>query len=297
MLPSNRPSGDESHTALESNPADATTITSSTTNDDSDVLPLHETQGRIQTQDYSPLFRLSPELRNIIYKYVFDGRDDECGWDEDHGCPKIDLVNASRCAPSNGLLRTCRRINSESRAFFVESERKFWSNTTFTLTFKENKSLRLDYGPAAFPSLLCNENISRIARITIDLVVTVADKPKFLNIGVKPTGTKNSESWNVSRTENYKGHYSEKLDTLNWLLPWKQSYHSECQPLLTYQQVRARIRLFTFDRPYIDFDFDIRGRHNCIVCGGNVETQVSSNRRADLMAVVAWVCEEFNVRL
>lgn len=175
-IPTDRQSRCEPHEVLDFAPSYMTATISSTRNDSGEVLSLPEAaiedqiQGDIQPQDNSPLFRLSPELRNIIYKYAFDGRDDQCGWDEEHNCPKINLINASRHAPSNELVRTCRRIHFESRAFFVKAQRAFWESTTFTLTFVEKTSLNANVDMINFPEHLTNDQISMIARIIVNIV-------------------------------------------------------------------------------------------------------------------------------
>lgn len=258
MIPTIRQSCCESHESLDFAPSYMTATTSSTRNDNGEVLSLPEaaiedqTQGDIQTQVSSPLFRLSPELRNIIYKYAFDGRDDECGWDEEHNCPKINLINASRNAPSNELLRSCRRINSECRALFVKAQRMFWSSTTFTLAFK--KEVYSIFEPVAFPNHLPNNQIRSIARIIVDIVV---DQETTLTATLTPNLRRNS--WNVRRAANYPSDYSEELDKLHWTIPSTQPCHTECLPLFAYAQVNVKLCDM--------FPPASRAPGKCVVCG------------------------------
>jgi hypothetical protein len=80
---------------------------------------------KMDDQDKCPLFKLPPELRNAIYAYTIDHTDGQYGWIETQAGPKISLFNAKKCAPSNELLRTCRRAYAEGRGIFVGAQRDF----------------------------------------------------------------------------------------------------------------------------------------------------------------------------
>lgn len=41
-------------------------------------------------------------------------------------------------APSNELLRTCRRIHNESRGMFVKAQRDFWKDNAFAIELKDD---------------------------------------------------------------------------------------------------------------------------------------------------------------
>lgn len=78
----------------------------------------------LDTQDECSLFRLSPELRNIIYGYAFSQKEPP----EVHTASQrtaISLAIVRDYAPSNGFLRTCRSTHNEARGMFVKVQRDF----------------------------------------------------------------------------------------------------------------------------------------------------------------------------
>ena len=97
-------------------------------------------QAYANDQDTCLLFRLPPELRNTIYTYVVYNKFalPQFQWDEEHDSPQLNMICAQRHAPSNELLRTCGSIYDESRGIFVNAQKEFWSDTTFTLNLLGN---------------------------------------------------------------------------------------------------------------------------------------------------------------
>jgi hypothetical protein len=104
-----KPSTSSAYNGLSKSPPPHLETTASSDNEDVDA------------QDECLLFKLPPELRNAIYTYTIDRTDGQYGWIEDHDGPKLSLLNAKTCAPSNELLTTCRRIYAEGRGIFVQA--------------------------------------------------------------------------------------------------------------------------------------------------------------------------------
>lgn len=78
------------------------------------------------------------------------------------------LFHASHYFPSNQLLRTFRRVYSESKGLLIESQRFFWSQTTFTLNFVDRKLLDgTDTGAVDSLKNPRNEQVGCMARIVI----------------------------------------------------------------------------------------------------------------------------------
>lgn len=192
----------------------------------------------MQLQENSPLFCLPPELRNKIYRYAFQSDDGKHGWDNDHDCPKVDMLIASRCAPSNELLRTCRRIHAESRGFFIESQRDFWSNTTFTLTLVNRESSDgIAAGPVHLVEDLCNEQISCMAHVVISLPDVYR---KHILVKLSPCTVTKGLTIAVGKADGTQiKRYL--LDSVERLHPILKSCHPECLSILTYEQVGTRM--------------------------------------------------------
>lgn len=124
---------------------------------------------KLDTQEECCLFRLSPEIRNIIYGYVFSQKEDP----ENHTGSQqtaISLVAVRYYAPSKEVLGACRRIHNKSRGMFVKAQRDFWKDNAFAIELKD------DWGNAAVDtnkdmemSDLREAQLELIPRIVIDV--------------------------------------------------------------------------------------------------------------------------------
>lgn len=117
------------------------------------------------------LRRLPPELRNDIYIHVFDSCRQTSGtitsWNEHGDHPKVDLLNANNEAPGNALLASCRTIYHEARAIFVDAQRTFWQQTTFTISLIENDGIGAPI-LVDHPERLRSRKIEQISSVVIE---------------------------------------------------------------------------------------------------------------------------------
>jgi len=122
-------------------------------------------------QSTCPLFRLAPELRNTICTYVVYSKFDLAffQWDEEHNSPKLSLKQAQARAPSNDLLRTCRRIHNESKGIFVEAKTRYWSDTTFTLALAGGAKWAPSNSFRYFECLL-DDQVNHMTRVNIEIL-------------------------------------------------------------------------------------------------------------------------------
>lgn len=92
----------------------------------------------------SPLFRLPGELRNRIYEFVFENGSDTidvaAGFfptdDSDTTDTADQLRRATAAPPSTVLMRTCQKINEESKLIFAAAYTHYWEKQ-FTIEFKD----------------------------------------------------------------------------------------------------------------------------------------------------------------
>lgn len=124
---------------------------------------------KLDAQEECSLFRLSPEIRNIIYGYAFGQKI----YPEDHAEAQrvaISLAAVGYYAPSNELLRTCHRIHNESRGMFVKAQRDFWKDNAFAIELKDDwGNAPVDTNKGMETSDLREAQLELIPRIVIDV--------------------------------------------------------------------------------------------------------------------------------
>lgn len=79
----------------------------------------------LNAQAGGTLFTLPPELRLIIYAFVFG---------HDTHQQEINFAQLARYSPSKSLLQTCQLIYKEARDLYNQAARSFWPTHTFTIT-------------------------------------------------------------------------------------------------------------------------------------------------------------------
>ena len=222
----------------------------------------------VSDQSSCLLFRLPPELRNIIYTYVVYSKYGvpHFQWDEEHNSPKLDLKCAQQRAPSNELLRTCRRIYAESKGTFLEAETLFGSDTTFTL------SLPIDSPHTSFGYLECllDDQVKHMTRVNIDV-----HAPQLFAVHLR-SGP--GAAWSVTYPARAPGC----------------SHHSLLPTPLTFVKSVARVRSKSNFRGVVAMLRRWSYSPRIPLCAEHqsesVVLSVPSLSRAGLMAVVAWAC-------
>jgi hypothetical protein len=248
---------------------------------------------KMDAQDKCPLFKLPPELRNAIYAYTIDHTDGQYGWIETQDGPKISLFNAKKCAPSNELLRTCRRAYAEGRGIFVGAQRDFWSKTTFTFGLRhgcghEDTPDRV----AAWLDSLCEEQVNSITHLTIK---THTFDP--FKVHLSATDESGPTSWAIEWNTAHAS-LTTSMDFGKELKAYflgLQFSHGRCQCPSTYAQLRSKVYPAIYDLPtygrYMDDDF-VPATGACGLCG-RLESRypvVLDTRKGELMILVAWFC-------
>jgi hypothetical protein len=89
-------------------------------------------------QQDCPLFVLSKELRDEIYKLAFTPTIDETPSTNDDEL--IDLTRAIALAPSNALMASCKRLYHDAADIYVTARRQFWSENHFVIPMEFNDS-------------------------------------------------------------------------------------------------------------------------------------------------------------
>lgn len=90
---------------------------------------------QINAQQNCPLFLLSQELRDKIYKLAFPIDTEETS---SANKEPIDVTRIRAFAPSNGLMASCYRLWIETSVFYAESRRAFWRNNRFLIPIDVN---------------------------------------------------------------------------------------------------------------------------------------------------------------
>lgn len=157
-----------------------------------------------------------------------------------------------------------------------------------SLSWKKNP-LDTDSKPFTLLASLRNKQISDIPKISINVI---RDKATTLKLLLTPCTFRGVESWKPSREQTDDWDYSD-LDIVRHFLPAHQYCHGSCRPFLAYQQVAAAV----YQELWHGAAGDHLDRGKCVVCGGYVDCRMSGNRRSDLLALVAWMCAMFEVRL
>lgn len=93
--------------------------------------------GSRQPQSSCRLFLLPPELRDMIYSYVFIAQEPTSRADG------MTLLEAQRAKPAIDLLRTCQVIFQEAHETFEIARTNFWSRTLFYIHMKPSPSSRI----------------------------------------------------------------------------------------------------------------------------------------------------------
>lgn len=91
---------------------------------------------RMQPQSKCRLFLLPPELREMIYGYVFFAKESTL---RNHG---MTVSEAQSAKPASDLLCTCQIIFKEARDIFEVARTEFWTNTLFYIHLKPSQALR-----------------------------------------------------------------------------------------------------------------------------------------------------------
>jgi hypothetical protein len=248
----------------------------------------------MDAQDSCLLFKLPPELRNQIYAYAIDRTDGQYGWVEDHDGPRISLLNAKQCAPSNELLTTCRRIFGEGRGIFVQAQRDFWSKTTFTFGISGH-----DSHAGACLDDLSDEQVNSITSITIKVYID------FLKIHLGSAAGQRPTSWGtqVKVDDNHESHESlmYTFEHLKDQLFWTPPRHGCCQYTLTPSRMRWSVRrVMSYYWNSEEFVPDIVGAADaCPVCGGMEWDSRAGQRtkKSELLMLVAYLCLSYDIRL
>lgn len=129
-----------------------------------------DTTTTMNAQTHCYLFRLPRELRDIVYGYVLSRKDLESQRSGQR--PVVDLYNQhGRCAPSNELLRTCRRVYDEGKDTFRREQRRFWSDSVFTICLVKREPHNEFF--VDFPTRVNNAQFDNITRLRISMQLIV----------------------------------------------------------------------------------------------------------------------------
>ena len=90
---------------------------------------------QINAQQNCPLFLLSQELRDKIYKLAFPIDTEETS---SANKEPIHVTRIRAFAPSNGLMASCYRLWIETSVFYAESRRAFWRSNRFLIPMEVN---------------------------------------------------------------------------------------------------------------------------------------------------------------
>lgn len=137
-----------------------------------------ETAPKADPQDNCPLFKLPPELRDMIYTYVF-APGQECSSDSSVAVAALGNRYYKR-APSGVLLRTCRLINTDAAKTFAKAMRN--SILVIDLSSAESRGNSAVDETNPFPGLnvprLSDDQMSQLKRFTV--IVHTKDTPMRL---------------------------------------------------------------------------------------------------------------------
>jgi hypothetical protein len=95
-------------------------------------------------QQDCPLFVLSKELRDEIYKLAFTPTIEEPPSTNDD--EPIDLTRAVAVAPSNALMASCSRLWHDTAAIYVTARHQFWSENHFVIPMDVSDSAAASQG-------------------------------------------------------------------------------------------------------------------------------------------------------
>lgn len=248
-------------------------------------------------QDSSPLFRLPPELRSVIYAYAIEYKhhcdDEQCG-------SNISLLDAARTAPSNELLGTCRRIYTEGKGIFIKAQREFWSTTIFTINIAYPQGTLA--GLAHSLDSLCDEQIRLISRIAINVVPVPCWEP--FEIYLTPQSKSPSTPWTFATDVSEPSHsriWHNNVVTVLEAMPGGSSLSHDraCICSLSYANVSAEMQqaFKNFGERGRRGQGDERRMRVCRVCGGgeSLYHAMQKTTRSELMVLVAFVCRAYDV--
>lgn len=117
-----------------------------------------EATSQADPQDDCPLFKLPPELREIIYTYVF-ALGPECSADSDVAVAAL-RDRYYKLSPSGTLLRTCRLLNTDAADMFARAIR----NLTLVIDLSSVRKGRSMISPVP---KLDNAQMSRLKRLVV----------------------------------------------------------------------------------------------------------------------------------
>lgn len=226
------------------------------------------------------LFRLPPEIRNTIYTYALNCkiaqcRCAHCRWDEEHNCPQVNLKHAKPRAPSNELLRTCRRIFNEGKGLFVKAQRDFWSNSTFVLKLE---TLPL---PNSFGYLECLLDVQASHMTRVNIHTNIYGSQPFV---VHLRSGRNIQSSVVGQVCTHRSFFPAPLKFIDYVLSGEEFAVDQFNEPLRYQEVLDSLWA---SRRWFDERMQLCVEHHTEpVC-----LSVSSMSRAGLMAAVAWTVD------
>jgi ferredoxin len=243
----------------------------------------------MNAQDGCPLFHLPPELRNAIYAYAIDRTDGRYGWIEDHDGPKISLLNARQCAPSNELLVTCRRICAEGRGIFVQAQRDFLSKTTFTLEVAREYEGQPSRA-AAYLDNLTEEQISGMSRITIEV-----NKYTPLEVSLSAPDGSNGTPWAIDTKildDRSRFKITNAYRAMGDRLCASYAPCMQCRCPVTYMKVWERLHLMLNITFRMTDEFHRAATSVCTECGDTMSVcpVVQRTRKMELMALVVFLC-------
>lgn len=93
------------------------------------------------------LLTITPELRNHIYKYVFDINITDI---------PIDIFAAS--PPPKAIIQSCRQLHNEAAGLYYPAYRRYWTETTFTIH---------PCSPSCTSPSLREQDLERVTRIQL----------------------------------------------------------------------------------------------------------------------------------
>jgi len=113
-------------------------------------------------QQDCPLFLLSKELRDKIYKMAFTSDIEETTANE-----PIDLTRAFSLVPSNGLMASCLRLWLETAVIYATARREFWSSNRFLIPMEVDTTTASSLGADLNALSLGTKHFQLIQRVTI----------------------------------------------------------------------------------------------------------------------------------
>lgn len=138
------------------------------------------TAATMNPQTKCPVLKLSRELREMIYVYVFAPDLPEKVTDKQEAEPdrSIPLNTASKIAPPVDLALTCRALHQESIATHQAAYAAFWAKNTFTI----------DDILAKKPDAITRKHVEHMTHIVFDLTSTHLSGHAYLRAPPKKEG-------------------------------------------------------------------------------------------------------------